>query len=62
MATARGKWCLDDLDKAMQEVKEHGLSIRKVSYKYGILRSTIMLKIERVRHGPSPVLTEEESE
>ena len=43
MATARGKWCLDDLDKAMQEVKEHGLSIRKASYKYGIPRSTIML-------------------
>ena len=41
MATARGKWCLDDLDKAMQEVKEHGLSIRKASYKYGIPRSTI---------------------
>ena len=64
MATARGKWCLDDLDKAMQEVKEHGLSIRKASYKYGIPRSTIhdhvTGKIERVRHGLSPVLTEEE--
>ena len=29
MATAKRKWCLDDLDKAMQKVKEHGLSIRK---------------------------------
>ena len=32
MATAKGKWFLDDLDKAMQKINEHGLSTRKMVF------------------------------
>ena len=54
MATARGKWCLDDPDKPTQV---HQKGFIRLWY---TIHDHVTGKIERVRHGPSPVLTEEE--
>lgn len=64
MAAARKgeNWTPDDLQEAVDEVREGKLSIRNAATKYGIPRSTIndhsRMKLETIkpRPGPSPVL------
>uniref|UniRef100_A0A1X7UEV0 HTH CENPB-type domain-containing protein n=1 Tax=Amphimedon queenslandica TaxID=400682 RepID=A0A1X7UEV0_AMPQE len=67
MATAtRGKWKAEDLEKAIEEVRNGRLSVREAAIKYSIPKSTIhdhsSSKVKQIsaRPGPSPILTIQE--
>ncbi len=61
----RRKWDSDDLKKAIEDVQEGRLSIRRAALKYGVPKSTLhdhaSHRVEPLsRPGPPPVLSREE--
>ena len=62
-AKKRGRWDIDNLEKAIREVQDRNLSVREAAKKYSIPKSTIHDHIGGrpvSRPGPAPVLTKEE--
>ena len=63
----RGNWSTEDLQKAIEDVRDSKLSTRTASAKYNVLRSTIhdhtTLKVKKIsKPSSSPVLTETEEQ